>query len=299
LEDITPKNPKRQNLKPPGRCIFCEGVAGQDGVQMSGEHLWSDWISEKHLVPRSEDYVGGAEYVEFRSVFRRQQTNTITKFDRTRQGTAATRTIKVVCSSCNSGWMGTLETEAQPFLIPLIKGSSNFYVGTARQKITEWIVMKILVVEHLAYMGHPADPIFDQATRSEFMRSRKIPDGFRIWIAMQHGEKWITGFHRHATGLGIATTLPPPPEMNARPRNIQAVTWGIGRLLIYLNATSDPALYSHFEIDRLGPLHPFWPLDNSIVVWPPRFFVTDAFIDDLTEAFERFITSGGVIWPED
>ncbi len=293
------KKPKRINLKPPGKCIFCEGIAGQAGIQMSGEHLWSDWMTEKNLLPTGDDYIGGAQYNEFKAIFKRRMDNTVTRFDRTRQGTVSTKTIKVVCNSCNSGWMGTLETEAQPFLIPLISGTSTFLVASARQKITEWIVMKLLVAEHVAYSGHPADPIFDQAIRSEFMRSRKIPDGFRIWIAMQRGEKWVTSFHRHATGLGITPTLPPPPNTATRARNLQAVTWGIGRLLIHLNATTDPAIFNHFVLGRLGPLHRLWPLDNSIIMWPPPLFVTDTYIDDLTSALERYINSPDVFRPED
>jgi hypothetical protein len=100
--------------------------------------------------------------------------------------------------------MGTLEGDVQPLLVPLIKGTSSALDAAARQIIAEWIVMKILVAEHISYLGHPADAIFDQSARDTFKQSRAIPDGLRIWIAMQRGEKWITGFHRHATGLGVS-----------------------------------------------------------------------------------------------
>jgi hypothetical protein len=82
-----------------------------------------------------------------------------------RQGTANTKKIKVVCQRCNSGWMGTLEGDVQPLLVPLIKGTSSALDAAARQIIAEWIVMKILVAEHISYLGHPADAIFDQSAR--------------------------------------------------------------------------------------------------------------------------------------
>lgn len=142
--------------------------------------------------------------------------------------------------------------------------------------------MKILVAEHISYLGHPADAIFDQSARDTFKQSRAIPDGLRIWIAMQRGEKWITGFHRHATGLGVSQTLPPPPHSVTRIENVQAVTWGIWRLLIYLSATTSPDVYPFLELDGSGPLNRLWRLDNNVIVWPPAVFVGDAFVDDLT-----------------
>ena len=127
------------------------------------------------------------------------------------------------------------------------------------------------------------------------MQYRTIPAGIRAWIAMQNGTKWITGFHRHTCGLGITATLPPPPPDPSAPKNVQVITWGIGKLLIYLNATTDPAIYPVLELEGIGPFHTLWPLTSDSIVWPPIFFVGDAYIDDLSNALEGFITSGSVI----
>ncbi len=116
---------------------------------------------------------------------------------------------------------------------------------------------------------------------------------------MLHGTKWATGFHRHACILGFTSTLPPPTPDPTRPKNVQVVTWGIGRFLIYLNATIDPDVYERFVLSRVGPLLRLWPLTGQIISWPPAFFVTDAFVDDLSNALEDFISTGGVILPND
>jgi hypothetical protein len=42
---------KRQNLKGPGKCLFCGGGA-VPGNPMSKEHVWSDWIGD--IIPRAE-----------------------------------------------------------------------------------------------------------------------------------------------------------------------------------------------------------------------------------------------------
>lgn len=125
-------------------------------------------------------------------------------------------------------------------------------------------------------------------------RSRKFPGSYRIWITHQKAEKWVTGFYRHGTGLGLTSSLPPPPEPGVRRRNTEAITWGMGTLLIYLNATADPRVFDYFKLERVGPLLKLWPLDNDIITWPPRYYVTDNFIDDLSTALERFTDSGAL-----
>jgi hypothetical protein len=278
----------RKNLKPPGKCIFCLGGA-VPGNPMTGEHLWSDWMDKAGLLPR------GGQYVEFKYTFKPSRKTTTNKFERIRQGSANTKKIKSICQICNSGWMGSLETDVRPFLTPLIIGNSIILNSQMCRTITEWIVMKVLVAEHNAYFGHPADPIFDQAARTAFMKSRTIPAGIRILISLQNGTKWVTAFHRHASSLGITTILPPPPPPTTGVKNVQTVTWGIGKLLIYLSAATDPNVYSRLELDGIGPLHRFWPLSAEDIVWPPRFFVTDAYIDDLSIALEELTSSDSVI----
>jgi hypothetical protein len=243
------------------------------------------------LLPR------GGEYVEFKNTFRRQKSNSVSLFTRTRQGTANTKTIKVVCKNCNSGWMGDLETAVQPYLTPLIKGEPIILDFYMRQILIEWIVMKNLVAENNSYIGHPADPIFDQAARTAFMESRAIPAQFHIWIASQDGTKWVTGYNRHASGLSVTATLPPPPQPPNRPKNVQVVTWGIGKLLIHLNATTDADVYPWLEIDSVGPFRQLWPLDPTNIgfSFPLSIIVGDAFMDDLADVLERLINSPRVI----
>jgi hypothetical protein len=256
---------------------------------MTGEHLWSDWMDGANLLPR------GGEYVEVKSIFKGRRRDATSMFRRARQGAASTKKLKVVCEKCNNGWMSALEISVKPLLTPLIKGDPVVLDTQMREIIIEWIVMKVLVAEHNFYLGHPADPIFDQAARTRFMQSRAIPAGIRSWVAMQNGTKWVTGFHRHATGLGFTTTLPPPLPPPGRAKNVQVVTWGIGKLLIYLNATTDANVYGRLELNRMGPLLELWPLTPNNIEWPARFFVGDSYIDDLADALENFIVSGNVI----
>jgi hypothetical protein len=261
---------------------------------MSREHLWSDWMDKANLLPR------GGEHFEFRNLVRGGSRVAVRVFTRVRQGAASTKKIKVVCRECNVGWMSEIEEAIKPILTPLITGSSTVLTATMQAQIMEWIALKILVADKNSFERHAADPIYTQDVRDAFRQRRAIPDGITVWIAAQAAVKWVTGFHRHASTLGVTDTLPPPPPpYPATLKNVQVVTWGIGKLLIHLSAVSDRKLDGRFALFEEGPLLRLWPRLTDIIVWPPPYFVTDPFIDSLSEAMEGFLTSGLVILPQD
>lgn len=288
------KKPRAKKLKPPVKCIFCEKITGPKlGDRLSGEHLFSEWMNKAKLLPKSP------EYVEFKQVLHNRSRDVKSKYEKTRQGSVDTKKFKVVCETCNNEWMSRLETAIQPYLTPLIKGLPIHLDEPMRRTLVEWIVLKVMVAEHTEYYAHPADPIFDQSMRSAFMNSRVIPSGGRIWIAFQKGDAWATKWHRRAVGLGVTATLPPPKQDATRPKNVQAVTWGIGNLLIYLNATTDMQVYGFLELGSPNPFSLLWPDPGTVISWPPKFFAGDEYIDSLADTLEDLIRSPQTVWPEE
>lgn len=177
--------------------------------------------------------------------------------------------------------------------MPLIKVQNVILDAPAIRTIVEWIVMKVFVAENSTIGDIPPDPIFDQVARTAFMNDRTIPPWLRIWMAHHKGTKWMGSFHRHASGIGVTSTLPPPPVTDPTIKNVQVVTWGIGRLLIYVNATTNERVYPFLELGA-GPLIRLW-LPPDQLLWPPQYFVLDLFIDDLTQAIENLILGPNVI----
>jgi hypothetical protein len=244
-------------------------------------------MDKSNLLPR------GGEYQEMKGVFEKGTHRAKSEFHRVRQGTANTKTLKTVCKNCNTGWMSGLESDVQPFLTPLIVGDRILLDLRACQTIAEWVTMKVLVAEHNSFKNHPADPIFDQTIRSSFMQSRVVPGGFRIWIAVQNSAKWVTGFYRFATGLGFTTAWPPPPSPPDRPKTVQSVTWGIGKLLIYVQAFTDPDLYNRLSLNPKGPFSRLWPFASDIA-WPLRYYLPTDSIDRLARALDEFVMSDAI-----
>ena len=54
-------------------------------------------------------------------------------------------TVRCVCEPCNNGWMGTLETRAQPHAEPLLVGEPRTLGSEAQRAISLWAYLKCLL----------------------------------------------------------------------------------------------------------------------------------------------------------
>ena len=138
-----------------------------------------------------------------------------------------------------------------------------------RVKLTEWIVLKILVAEHSRQSGYEPAPIYSQSDRDAFMESRRVPDFLRIYFARHNSLEWQVGYHRRASGLGTTPPLLPPPRIPTSPRNVQATTWGIGKLLIYVAGCTEATVASDVRFIKDSALRRLWPLTSTDLLWPP------------------------------
>ncbi|MBI3504087.1 MAG: hypothetical protein HY059_04545 [Proteobacteria bacterium] len=273
-----------------GICIFCSGGA-IPGNPISKEHLWPKWMTTSGLLPKA------GNYDEHSITFRGKTRDIVAQVRRMRQGAANTRTFKVVCKRCNETWMEKVESGAREVLTPLIKYEPLILDDVKRRILREWIALKILVAENNSFQSVPESPIYDQAVRNKFKEDRSIPFGMRIWIAARADTpKWRNSFQRHSIGLADPSTWPPPIPHNPLAKNSQTITWGIGRLLIYANATTDPLVYTKFDlVNADGALHRLWPLGDSDIIWLPRFFLGDNIVEDLAAALSNLIASPNVL----
>jgi hypothetical protein len=275
------KRKRRTEIKPPGKCIFCEGGA-VPGNPMSGEHLWSDWMSD--ILPGDP----GIHHFEFFETKQRKNT-TGERFERIRQGSANTKRIKVVCRECNNGWMSVLESEAKPFLKPLILGQPSLLGLSARKTLSEWFVLKALVAEHNAVKSSAADPIFEQEARDRFKSHREIPFGCRIWLCMHNGLKWSCAYSGHSAGILPSGESPMP---SPRRPNVYAATFGLGALLGYVFATTSSELNDRIKFNGfVPPLRILWPVADADIRWPPLHVLGDADGDRIANNVQALIDS--------
>jgi len=271
---------RHQNLKPPRKCIFC------GGGNLSKEHFWPQWSHEylrtiqptkKHTLARTEDRAGVI------------QGGT----SLTRQGGLFVRQVRCVCKKCNSEWMNGLETAAAPVLTPLIQmRPQRLELSPAQQNVlARWIALKALVAEHSTDTY-----VTPQAARTTFMVERAIPANFRIRIGLHADPAWFgTGFHRRSITFALSPTMSKPPHGPIK--NVQTLTFSMGRLLVYLTSSEVP----EFDLDNVFKTTPrmarLWPATGEPIVWPPPVIGMNG-PGMLAASLDRLESSGKVRWTD-
>jgi hypothetical protein len=133
------KPPKRKNLRPPGKCLFCGGGA-VPGNPMTKEHIWSDWVQKilPRLPSRTEGHSG----------------KNVKHF----QGDVGTKKVRVVCRECNGGWMRNIVDAAKPYAKKLIDGDTFQLDLTGQRALTNWIALSALMANRITKSRHQIPP---------------------------------------------------------------------------------------------------------------------------------------------
>ncbi len=252
------------------RCIFCPSA------EVSKEHFWPVWMH-----PLVMAYGGSTHYSETsRSFIKRDGIPVGTPYEVTRPGSTFTKKIRATCAKCNNGWMNQLEAEARPYLTPLIDGLPVSLSAEAVRVIARWVTLKTMVAEY----NRPNEDVTPLDERHAFATLRAIPPWFRIQIATHRDHMWSGMFWRHTATL----TWSPPPERLITRKNVQLVSFGLGRLFVSV-------LASHgIEPDKLFDLHPVFfprilPFAEPWLRWPPPRAISSAEMNLVAESLNTFI----------
>lgn len=226
--------------QPSRRCLFC------GGSNVSGEHLWSDWMGP--LLPDSST-----------SEIQRGHGDQGLRVVRRRQGGIKKAKMLAPCQSCNSGWMSELEKATQPILAPLIVGHPAVFGEEAQLHLARWLTLKAFVVDY----NYPPDTVVPQSDRDKFFACRTIPLGLKIWLAKCGAGRWESKLYRQSV-LAAKGTLPPEGTQ----KNIHVMTLGIGQLLAHVTIVKADGL----DLDNYVPLNQaffrLWPYSGEEFFWP-------------------------------
>lgn len=234
-------------------CIFC------DGASVSKEHVWSSWLH-----PHLAEY-RTASFDEVRQTYAGPMR--VGADLRKKEGWSANKLVRAVCRDCNSGWMNRLEAEARPYLTPLVEGRPVTLSPEAVEAVSRWIALKVMVCEHMDHDEYTT-PAFD---RRSFKNAGRIPPYFRIHLAECGEPLWSGLYERHAANLRWSNKSPPSV---ATPRNIQVVSFGVGRLFINVIASREVArdeMLVHNDEGLFPVIHPY---GDDWLCWPPKRALT-------------------------
>lgn len=241
--DAPPQGGKRRT------CAFC-GAAGP----LTKEHVFGDWLSRLGLDPEPVLHRAGS-------------LNRLGKDLGT--GPMFTRTVRNVCSTCNNGWMSTLEQTAQNALAPLILGEPRDIDADQQGALALWAQKTVMVAmlvssEAERAAGHGLAESEYRALYELRDQSRPLPAS-TLWIGRYTGTRqaaaWVTPFVIHLDGL------PEPTHPHG-----YAATIAVGQLIIHGTRFTTPGM--DLDLSTRQGMSQLWPPEEP-VRWPQGLAVDD------------------------
>ena len=166
-------------VKQSGKCAFCAKP------NLTHEHLWADWLLKGGHVPKagqsrhSTSHTGryaAPEAPEFH-LYRG-------KLDR--PGNTFTQTLRIVCKTCNSGWMSAMQDAAKETIISLMQGDRPVLDRQRQKTLAAWVAMHTMVKE----FGDPRTQVTPYSQREYLRLAHEAPPGWAIWIGGSTSIKW-------------------------------------------------------------------------------------------------------------
>lgn len=228
-------------------CIFC----GKRG-NISKEHFWPKWLGP-HLPPA----VPNSHISEFHSGEGKQPRRLERHSER--PGSVNTRKIRAVCETCNNGWMSELESKVKPTVLGLLSRSVTNLSEEPLRCLTLWIAVKSVVGEH---------SVLDTALttsddRLSLARDHIIPNYLRLFVAY-HSLETQAAYYRQSTTVSTTLRGPSPSLPAGITRNLQATTFLVGSLCVFVAAVRASGVNSEI-LDPPVAMHRLWPRPTASV----------------------------------
>ena len=237
--------------KPQRFCIFC------GGPRLSREHVWPQWLDQ--YVPKNmTEYFAG-------------ETTAHPTFEENKRkkwgGDPRSRSLKIVCEKCNSGWMSKLQEQAKSILLPLILGQPAVLNQNAQECLAAWIAMTVVTAEFF----YPSTTAISSDQRYSLYHHQRPPtDGWKIWIGRYQRGKWQGYWAKNSQIIISEEDTSPPSDIEVPPPNTQTTTLVVGEL--YIHVFSCPSVW---VVDRIGltskgaeKIAQIWPIQESMIAWP-------------------------------
>ncbi|KJG59888.1 hypothetical protein UA38_01710 [Photobacterium kishitanii] len=219
-------------------CIFC----GQRGL--TKEHFWPDWLGKQISKNEVVKYIEGSIQATPKEDDAEETVNT-------RSGSVATKKFRVVCATCNNGWMSALEEKVKPIIQNAIAPCNMKLEKEQLQLFSKWITMKTMLAEHTK-LG--SNSILKEDLKI-FYDKQTVPEYFKIYVA-KHDTNQVCAYSRTSVRLGTVATA--ASHIGKNENNTQATSFLLGQLFIYVFSTTDPSLniLGDFKLNRLKRIKP-------------------------------------------
>ncbi|NYH51368.1 hypothetical protein HNR06_000957 [Nocardiopsis arvandica] len=254
-------------------CVFCHGEGG-----MSREHVLPAWMSREFTeiagssarflsLEQHADPVDRGAYT-IRHPYLRLRDNQ----------RPFSRRAKVVCKSCNNGWMSRLEAKVRPTLAKVVRGSC-IALGTEGQTALAAWLLKTMLMEYKAPSAGPRaqqPPMVPQVDYTRFYNERAPSSEMRVALATMQPPR---------EGPRLVFYDSAIDQMRSENgKTGYCATLRLGYFVAQLLRIPDGVPEETFASVLEPPLHlvQLWPA-TPIVLWPPPAPIRD----DQWESFIR------------
>lgn len=254
----------------PKTCIFCGGPP-----PLTKEHIWADWL--KKYIPRDM-----ASHT-YRSTIE-DEANVDSRVKK-RPGDPRSSKVRVVCKSCNGGWMSRLQSRAKPILIPLVVGDKIVLDRFKQETLTAWIAMAVMCSEFFQAGRAAISPL----ERERFYKTTTIGKNWKIWIGNYQRGDWVGHWVHLVSSVGAEDSLPYPTAGGRPQPNTQSTTMVVGQLYINVVSSAVPELIERWDLSEHGTriLARIHPVQETFIAWPISI-LSDKIADGFAAAFYNF-----------
>jgi hypothetical protein len=242
------------------RCVFC------GGSPLSREHVVPRWLT--NALPEQARFRGQDQQIVLQ--FPGHAQSRLVLPHREMREPFNGMTVKAVCRSCNSGWMGGIEETVRPILSPLFRGKSQELKAVDAQVIATWAVKTALMAQLTSAEGMAAlGPIY-----RAFYAERTPPQNSVVWAAGTGGGDW--GLRSEIVGALIATEEESEEATPDDPVNTISATLGLGHLLLHTVLTARASV-SYPPLDEIheGAVTRLWPGPTDMVLLPQHWLLNE------------------------
>lgn len=270
------------------QCLFCPNT------DLSKTHIWPSWLNK--LLNKRYNYT--MDITTERSFhFGYGAPVPQTRVEKVRQGTIFTQKPRLVCETCNTGWMKKFEDEMLKFSLPIFTGEKSITLNQDQIGIMNgWLSLITILAAHLS-LDRIWSIVVTEEERQYVKDNLRPPDNWTICYATLHeAKKWDKYYRANSRQLfdiregGFQEGDLPDNDLP----NTQISSWGMGE--IFIQVFISPSV--HAVADYRGfvgssglpilfpPPRGVWPFTKGKAHFPANTIFDDEGADEFATAFE-------------
>ena len=232
-------------------CVFC------GRKPLTKQHIFPNWM-RKHLPDPGPGTYRRKTGVEPReSAYR---------------GSPVASQVRVVCASCNNGWMERLETDARPYLTSMVVGNGREFHDTGRTLIAGWAFLTTLMIGTTLRVKPPPPEYYTRFYEDE---ERSLPEGAVVWFGAS-----ATGLMHYQQMRCVTYDLDDQTQSDG-----WMTMLSVGRMAVHavwLHVGERATLQVRGRLAEA--LRQVWPIEGR-AIWPPGLLLDEDRMDSICNSY--------------